>query len=311
MTKISAIALVQTTADLPHLQFSWEAQTFDDWEGWVVGPPDLLARLTLKRSWQPLPRPWGSWASAVNAVWQEAQGEYLAFWSPGDRWLPLALTRLAQALDDHPTAGLVFSRVGLCNRAGKPLGLYPRLDRVLWDAADLFCDRPIPTPSCTLVRRSLLPAISFTASWYGRLERFVGDERLRDFAEEDLWLRIVSQTAWQAIAVPEGLVLQTEIRSAAAEIARQEAWEQWLRKVASYAPHLLAEWEKPARAQRYWLISRRAQGALARQYAWKGLREHWPTVFRSRRNLRTVLRAWGLAALCPPPRQRLLELENM
>jgi glycosyltransferase involved in cell wall biosynthesis len=124
------------------------------------------------------------YAGNQNAAVQRATGKYVAFLHDGDRYAPQLLERWVDALERHPSAGLVFNAVNLLGRDGTVRGGhdhgYPELMRGgdLYDA--MLGSLGSPIFGIVMVRRDALLAAG----------RF--DESLPVLADVDMWFRILA-----------------------------------------------------------------------------------------------------------------------
>jgi glycosyltransferase involved in cell wall biosynthesis len=123
------------------------------------------------------------YAGNQNAAVERATGKYVAFLHDGDRYSPELLERWVDALERHPSAGLVFNAVSLLGRDGEIRGGHDHgyreliAGRELYDA--MLGSLASPIFGIVMVRRdSLLAAGRF-------------DESLPVLADVDMWFRIL------------------------------------------------------------------------------------------------------------------------
>ena len=251
-------------------------------------------------------------SAARNAGIRQAQGEYLAFLDGDDLWLPEKLAKHVEHLDRSPAVGLSFSRSAFISEAGERLDNYqmPKLKAIAPQDFLLGCNL-IGNGSAPVIRREVLDAIKFQEDG----EPCYFDPQF--FRAEDLecWLRIVIQTPWQIEGIPEALTLyRVNSEGLSANLLEQlKAWEQVIDKTRSYAPELLAQWEKPARAYHLWYLARRAvrlqNGSLAVQFSHQALAAYRQLLFKEpRRTLLTWAAAYSLWLL---PRSFYRQIEKL
>jgi glycosyltransferase involved in cell wall biosynthesis len=103
---------------------SARAQTFDDWELWVVGDActddteEVVGSLADERiRFVNLPENWGEQSRPNNEGVARSRGRYVAFLNHDDLWFPDHLERSVGALE-RGGAGMVFAVVGLVDPDG-------------------------------------------------------------------------------------------------------------------------------------------------------------------------------------------------
>jgi len=243
-------------------------------------------------------------AGARNTGVRHAQGKYLAFLDADDLWLPAKLAKHVEHLDNSPDVGVSFSRSAFIDEAGNPLGIYqmPKLKGIT--TPHLLCRNPIGNGSAPVIRREVFEAIKFQDHLYGSVEYCYFDPRFYRSEDIECWLRIATQTTWQIEGIPEALTLyRVNSEGLSANCLEQlETWEKLIDKTRSYAPELIAEWEKPARAYQLRYLARRAVKMRAASTAvdllHRSLVTHWRILLEEpRRTLLTWLAAYSLLLL--------------
>ncbi|AFY88263.1 MAG: hypothetical protein CLLPBCKN_001699 [Chroococcidiopsis cubana SAG 39.79] len=256
-------------------------------------------------------------AGARNTGIRHAQGEYIAFLDGDDLWLPSKLEKHVEHLNNSPHVGVSFSRSALIDEMGNRLGTYlmPQLENISPEC--LLCDNPVGNGSAAVLRRETLDAIAFTDNLHGTSEKFPEtyyfDERFRQAEDVECWLRIASQTQWQFAGIPEALTLyRVNSGGLSANLLKQlEYLEQVIEKTRSYAPELISEWEKPAKAYHMRYLARSAirlkAGAIAVKLMHRALATHWGIVLTDPRRTLMTLAAAYLLWLLPTSIYRQIE----
>ena len=248
-------------------------------------------------------------AAARNNGIRHAQGEYIAFLDADDLWLPEKLEKHVNHLERAPAVGVSFSYSAFIDEVGNPLGLYNATEYEVVTPSSILCRNPIGNGSCLVIRREVLEAIRFQDNLYGTVEDFYFDDdrRLRTSEDAECWLRISLQSDWQFEALPEVLTLYRLHPGGNTTNLRQkiESWETLLEKARSYAPELIAQWEKPAMAYELRYLARRAvtmkAGPIAVELIHRALATHWRILLEEpRRTLITLAAAYSLCLLPQP-----------
>ncbi|MGF1604215.1 MAG: glycosyltransferase family 2 protein [Thermosynechococcaceae cyanobacterium] len=199
-------------------------------------------------------------AGARNTGIRNAQGEYIAFLDSDDLWTSEKLAKHVQHLDASPSVGVSFSRSAFIDGQGQSVGIYqmPKLTDI--SAGHLLCRNPIGNGSAPVIRRAVFDQISFSDSRHGQPEHCYFDEDLRQSEDIECWIRIMAQTDWAVEGIPEALTLyRVNTGGLSAQVMKQyQSWEQVVEKTRVYAPDLVAQWEKPARAYQLRYLARRA-----------------------------------------------------
>jgi glycosyltransferase involved in cell wall biosynthesis len=104
-------------------------------------------------------KPNGGQASALNFAMGQARGSIVAFLDGDDYWLPVKLSRVAQAFSDHPDAGMVYHQlVELTAASGEQrlAGFHPLSGFLPSDARKLAAYVVYATSSLAFRRETLL-----------------------------------------------------------------------------------------------------------------------------------------------------------
>ena len=163
----------------------------------------------------------------------------------------------------------------------------------------LLLDNPVGNGSAAVIRREVFEAISFQDNLYGVVENFYFDEHFRQAEDIDCWLRIAIQTDWQIEGIPEALTLyRLNSGGLSASLFKQlESLERVIEKTRSYAPELIAQWERPAKACHLRYLARSAvrlqAGTMAVNLIHQALFTYWRILFdEPRRTLMTLIAAY-------------------
>lgn len=240
-------------------------------------------------------------AGARNTGIRHAQAEYLAFLDGDDIWLPHKLEKHVEHLESSPNVGVSFSRSALIDESGKPNGTYlmPKLKEITPPC--FLCDNPVGNGSAAVIRQEVLAAIKFQDNLYGEVEDFYFNDHFRQAEDVECWLRIAILTNWQFEGIPEALTLyRVNSGGLSASLLKQlESLQKVIDHTRSYAPELIAEWEKPATAYQLRYLARSAvrlqNGSMAVKLINQAIKTYSRLVLEEpRRTLMTLAAAYLL-----------------
>ncbi len=240
-------------------------------------------------------------AGARNTGIRHAQGEYLAFLDGDDLWLPEKLEKQIDHLENSPAVGVSFCRSAFIDEVGKPLGTYqmPKLKGIT--TPYLLCRNPVGNGSAPVVRREVFEAIKFPDNLHGNVEDFYFDEHFRQSEDIECWIRISIETNWQIEGISEALTLyRVNSGGLSANMLKQlDSWEKVIEKTRSYAPEIVNQWEKLARAYQLRYLARRAvrlqDGSMAVELVNRALATNWRILLEEpRRTLISLAAAYFL-----------------
>jgi glycosyltransferase involved in cell wall biosynthesis len=240
-------------------------------------------------------------AGARNTGIRHATGDIIAFLDSDDLWLPTKLERHLAHLRKAPQVGVSYSRSAFIDDNGNSLRFHqmPKLHEI--DTGHLLCRNPIGNGSAPVIRREALEAARFKAAFYGAEEDFWFDDRFRQSEDIECWIRMSILGDWRFEGIPEPLTLyRVNAGGLSANVLRQlESWERVIEKTRTYAPDVVARWERPARAYQLRYLARRAvrlrDGRLAVEFVRRALEEDWRILVNEpRRTLLTLVAAFIL-----------------
>jgi len=163
----------------------------------------------------------GGPVGALNEAAKHIRGQYVVKLDSDDWFAPSALSRLAQALDDHPDVGFVY---GACQYHGKRADLYKP---------------PTFNPSDFWERNPAIGEVMYRAEAHEKGVKHRGtwqkDGRWFGTHDWDLLLQMIHNLNWAGLALPEVIVLHYNHRedSASSETKRRNGQvmkafrEQW------------------------------------------------------------------------------------
>ncbi|MFB2938270.1 glycosyltransferase family 2 protein [Aerosakkonemataceae cyanobacterium BLCC-F154] len=243
-------------------------------------------------------------AGARNTGIRYAKGEYLAFLDGDDFWEPEMLAKNIAHLESSPEVGVSFNRSAFVDREGNPLGTYtmPQLNNI--DLVCLLRGSPIGNGSAVVIKREVFEAIRFQDNLYGTVEDFYFDDNFRQSEDIECWLRIILQTPWKIVGIPDVLTCyRVNTGGLSANFIKQFAsWEKVFEKTRSYAPEKVAPLENMARAYQLRYLARSAVrmrvGDAAVQLINRSLSTYWQIVLEEpKRTILTVVAAYLLRFL--------------
>ena len=246
-------------------------------------------------------------SGARNTGIRHAQGEYLAFLDGDDVWLPNKLEKHIEHLESSPAVGVSFSRSAFIDEAGNSLGTYlmPKLKEIT--PHYLLRDNPVGNGSAAVMRREVLEAIRFQDNLHGGVEDFYFDTQFRRAEDIDCWLRVAIQTHWLIEGIPEALTLyRVNSEGLSANFLKQfESWEKVIEKTRSYAPELIAQRGRSAKAYQLRYLARSAvrmqAGSIAVKLSHRALTAYWCILLEEPRRILMTLAAAYLLWVLPQP----------
>lgn len=211
-------------------------------------------------------------AAARNRGFEAARGKWIAFLDSDDLWLPGHLDRLARAIDENPTAGLVYANALVIDEQGKKRKLKPSKPPGPDPFLTVLLANTITT-SAAAIRRDVLGEVG--NCWPG----------LQRGEDWDLWLRIAHRHP--VVHVPETSVLYRRQTTSLVHTGGAGMREDNLRVIARAAalrPEMPASALRRARANAFQESAIRLLAALetglARRELWFALKER-PSSIRS------------------------------
>jgi glycosyltransferase involved in cell wall biosynthesis len=241
-------------------------------------------------------------AGARNTGIYHAQGEYLAFLDGDDLWLPEKLEQHVSHLENSPSVGVSFSCSVFIDETGQYLGVY-QIPKKLQGITPsyILCRNPIGNGSAPVIRKQVFEAIKFFKQQGDQGESCYFDPQCRRSEDVECWLRIAVQTVWQFEGIPEALTLYRINSSglSANWVEQFKSWQQAIEKIRTFAPELISQWEKPAKAYQLRYLARRAITLRSPSIAVKlinhSVATYWRILFEEpRRTLLTLAAAYFL-----------------
>lgn len=195
-----AVSVVISTFRRPHFLNqaldSVYAQTFRDFEVIVADDgsgDEYTSQYSLRPDTKLLcgPEPATGSARTRNLGTRAARGRYIAYLDDDDLWLADKLEAQVRILDDNPDCGLTFCHHTLVDQDAKPLAYQPSPKSPPQDYLRMMVMKNlIKTPSCVLVRRSIIDQCGMF------------DERLIRSEDWEMWARVSHHCAFHADPTP-------------------------------------------------------------------------------------------------------------
>ncbi len=146
----------------------------------------------------------GGVAHARNRGIAASGGRYIALMDHDDLWKPEKLAKQVAVLEEQPAVGMVVTDVAHIDRAGHPLNQIGPAYQPQQEFARLFVQGFVPTPSATLIRRTVLDVVG------GFDEQF----NSAGMDDHELWTRLGAATTIVGIAEPLTYHRNREIKAA-------------------------------------------------------------------------------------------------
>ena len=137
-------------------------------------------------------QPNGGVAQARNRGIAASRGRYIALLDHDDLWEPEKLAKQVAILDARSEVGMVVTDVAHIDRTGRPMHQFGPAYQPQHEFARLFVQGFVPTPSATLIRKSVLEAIG------GFDEQF----NSAGMDDHELWTRIAAATTIVGLSEP-------------------------------------------------------------------------------------------------------------
>ncbi|MCY7277036.1 MAG: glycosyltransferase [Phormidesmis sp. CAN_BIN44] len=256
---------------------------------------------------------------ARNSGIRHAGGDFLAILDGDDLWLPEKLEKHVAHLENSPAVGVSYSHSSIIDEEDAPLGAYQTPGTRSVTPASLLCANSLGNGSNAVIRREVLEAIQFEDELARNGEKFYFDEHLCQFNADstdlDCWLRIAIQTTWKFEGIPVILTLyRFNTKGLSANIYPQlQSWENVLEKTRSYAPDLVEQWEKKAKACALRYLAGRAvrlqDGQIAMDLMHRAILTYWQILLEQPSRMVMALVAAYLLRFLPRSAYQLIEIQ--
>jgi hypothetical protein len=177
--------------------------------------------------------------------------------------------------------GVSFSYSAFIDELGTPLGIYQTAKTKAITPPYIPRRNPVGNGSTPVIRREVFEAIKYQHVLDGVVKYSYFDRQFRNMEDVECWLRIAIQTEWRIEGIPEALTLY-RVHSkghSANMLSHMECLEKLIEKTRSYAPEIVAQCEKPARAYQLRFLARRAvtlkDGSTAVKLFHRALSSYW------------------------------------
>ena len=246
-------------------------------------------------------------SAARNAGIVHAKGEYFAFLDGDDLWVPQKLEKHIQHLERSPHVGVSFSYSAFIDDLGHSIGMYQISKLKGITPSLILCRNPVGNGSTPVIRREVFEDIKLQSSLQNSKNGYYFDEQLHHIEDVECWLRIALQTNWQIEGIPEALTLyRISNRGASTNFYKQlESLEKVLEKTYFYAPDIVAQRGRAAKAYQLRFLARRAVSLEARptalKFIYRALFTYWRLLIEEPRRTLITLLAAHLLFLLPKP----------
>lgn len=154
--------------DYPHV----EHIILDD--GSTDETASILSEYTGRLAWESQPNM--GQTPTINKGWQRCRGEILTWLNSDDTFLPGALTRAVELLQQKPEVGIVYGDTLFTEADGTPIAPNQSRGTFNYQKFVVECENPIPQPSA-FIRRSVVEDVGLL------------DPHYYYFMDWDFWLR--------------------------------------------------------------------------------------------------------------------------
>jgi len=197
-------------------------------------------------------------ASAQNRAFNLARGEYIALLDADDIWHECKLARHVAHLNAKKEVGISYSYSQFISESGQNLPGYqkPKLHHIT--LKDLLCRHPVSNGSTTVFRRDLLHALLLSGQ-VGRDGEYV-DERLERAHDIEMWVRAGVKSPYAFEGLGEVLTYYRISKNSYASHFEKKikSFDRALEAISVYAPQLVVQYAKLARAYQRRYLARKA-----------------------------------------------------
>lgn len=197
-------------------------------------------------------------AGALNTGIQHARGQFIAFLSSKDRWLPEKLELHVVHLSANPHVGVTYAGSRFIDGDGRSLRIVqqPKLRDI--SAVDVFCRNPVGNRSSAVIRRDELDRVAAPHPVDCTRMCFF-DESLKQSEDIEMWLRLalVSEAKFEGIP---GILTEYRMVNGglSARVLRQyQSWEAVVERLRDLFPDFVARHEGRAKAYQLRYLARR------------------------------------------------------
>lgn len=198
-----------------------------------------------------------------------AKGEFIAFLDADDQWLPNKLQSHVHHFHSSPNLGISFARVEFMSSDGQPTGVLSNSKLREIVIKDLYYENLIVTPSNAVIRRAA----------FEQAGDFNQDRGLMGMEDAELFVRILCE-GWKVEGIHQVL---TRYRTAEAGVSSnlyrmEQHWETFSQEVQKYAPELVEQHYKRAKAFFLRYLARRSiRLGLPGNIGWDFMTRSWQT----------------------------------